>query len=208
MAKKIIKKAGPKVQINEIEMVKIGDLKEHPKNRNRHPEDQIERLAKIIEYQGWRYPIKVSKKTGFVTSGHGRLLAAKLRGWDEVPVSYQEYDSEEQEYADVQSDNAISLWSELDRSLINLDLEHLGPDFDIDLLGIQNFTLEVPIIETGKSTADRKLNYADSTFRQIILIMGPEDFEKSMKKMAALQEKYKVETNVEVFLKLLDEVEA
>ena len=121
-------------------------LKQHPKNRNNHPDDQIERLIKILVYQGWRYPIKVSKNTGYITSGHGRLMAALKMGLKEVPVSEQEYDSEDQEYADLQADNSIASWSELDLSQINLDIGDLGPDFDLDLLGLKNFNIDPPNI--------------------------------------------------------------
>lgn len=195
----------PKVEITEIKMVPVSELKPHPKNRNRHPESQIERLAKIIEYQGWRYPIKVSKRSGYITTGHGRLAAAKLKGWDTVPVSYQDYDTDEQEYADVQSDNAIASWSELDLAGINLDLENLGPDFDIDWLGIQNFTLDVPSMEYGPSISERQVGYEDSAFRQIVLIMEPSLFEPAVAKMKMLQEKWGLETNTDVFLRMLDE---
>lgn len=123
-------------------LVKISKLKPHPKNPNKHSDEQIERLAKILTYQGWRYPIKVSNLSGFITSGHGRLLAAKKLGLKEVPVSNQDYDSEEQEYADVVSDNAIASWSELDLSDINREIENLGPDFDIDVLGLKDFVIE------------------------------------------------------------------
>lgn len=124
------------------QLVPVKELKAHPKNRNEHPKDQLERLAKILEYQGWRYPIKVSKLSGFITSGHGRLAAAKLLKLKEVPVSFQDYADEAQEYADLQADNAIASWSELDLSAINADIGDLGPDFDIDLLGIKDFVIE------------------------------------------------------------------
>lgn len=127
----------------EGKLISVAELKPHPKNRNKHSAEQIERLAKILEYQGWRYPIKVSNRSGFITSGHGRLMAARKLGLAEVPVSFQDYASEEQEYADVQSDNAIAAWAELDLSGINLDLAQLGPDFDIDLLGIKGFEIDV-----------------------------------------------------------------
>jgi len=117
-------------------------LLDHPKNRNKHSTEQIARLAKILQFQGWRYAIKVSKRSGFITSGHGRKLAALHMGWDEVPVVYQNYDSEEQEYADVQADNAIASWAELDLAGINSDMLDLGPDFDLELLGIKDFVLE------------------------------------------------------------------
>ena len=100
-----------KVHCTHNQMVALSELKGHPKNRNKHPKEQIERLAKILKYQGWRYPVKVSKLSGFVTSGHGRIDAAKLNGWTSAPVNFQEYESEEQEYADVQADNAIASWA-------------------------------------------------------------------------------------------------
>lgn len=123
-------------------LVSTSELAPHPKNRNKHPDEQIERLAKVLKYQGWRYPVKVSKLSGFITSGHGRLLAARLNGWKEVPVNFQDYEDEAQEYADVQADNAIASWAELDLAGINSDIGDLGPDFDIDMLGIEDFVLE------------------------------------------------------------------
>ena len=124
----------------------VSSLKPHPKNPNEHPKEQIERLAKVLDYQGWRYPIKVSKQTGFITSGHGRLLAAKLNGWIEVPVDFQDYETDAQEYADLVSDNAIALWSELDLAAIKNDIEEF-PNFHLDLLGIQAF--ELPDFDAG-----------------------------------------------------------
>jgi DNA modification methylase len=131
-----------KINCAHDQMVPIGQLKRHPKNRNKHPQEQLIRLAQILDYQGWRYPVKVSRRSGHVTSGHGRIEAARLNGWTEIPVNFQDYDSDEQEYADVQSDNAIASWSELDLGAINIDLADLGPDFNIDLLGIEGFVLE------------------------------------------------------------------
>lgn len=61
------------------ELVPIDDLRPHPKNPNRHSPEQVTRLAKILKYQGWRVPIKVSTTSGYITSGHGRLLAARER---------------------------------------------------------------------------------------------------------------------------------
>jgi len=129
-------------------LVDPNKLKPHPKNRNIHSEEQIQRLAKIIKYQGWRYPVKVSKQSGFITSGHGRIAAAKILKC-KVPVNIQTYESDEQEYADVQSDNAIASWAELDLSGINSDLGDLGPDFDIELLGLKDFTIEVADKDPG-----------------------------------------------------------
>jgi len=124
-------------------LVSVQELNPHPNNANSHPKEQIERLAKILNYQGWRYPIKVSKQTGFITSGHGRLAAAIANGWAEVPVNFQDYDSTQQEYADLQADNAVASWSALDLGQINNDIADFDPAFDIELLGIKNFSLDI-----------------------------------------------------------------
>lgn len=147
------------VHLSEITMVPVGELKPHPKNPNRHSPEQLDRLAKILQYQGWRYPIKVSKRTGYITSGHGRLEAAVLMGLGEVPVSYQDYKDEDQEWADVVADNAIASWSHLDLSAINSSVADLGPDFDLDLLGIRDFVLDAPkhaLKDVSKPEAEKK----------------------------------------------------
>lgn len=129
------------------ELVDVKDLKPHPQNSNKHPKDQVQRLAEILNYQGWRYPIKVSKRSGFVTSGHGRIEAARVNGWKSVPVNFQEYESFDQEYADVVADNAIASWSELDLAMISNDLKDL-PNLKIDLLGIKDFKpINVEVLE-------------------------------------------------------------
>lgn len=131
-----------KINCAHDELLEIHKVIPNPKNPNEHSKDQIERLAKIIDYQGQRSPIVVSNRTGFITKGHGRLEAMKLLKWDKVAIDYQDYDSEAQEYADIVADNAIAEWSALDLSLINTEMLDLGPDFDIDLLGIKDFEIE------------------------------------------------------------------
>ena len=132
-----------KIHCEYTRLANPSELRPHPKNPNTHSEAQITRLAKILEYQGFRYPIKVSKRTGLITSGHGRLLAAKQLNLKEVPVSEQEYEDSDQEYADIVSDNSIAEWADLDLQLVNLEVPELGPDFDIDHLGMKDFTIDL-----------------------------------------------------------------
>lgn len=121
----------------------VGELRADPENRNKHSKEQIDRLAKIIKYQGWRWPIVVSKQDGLIKAGHARLLAALEIGLTTVPVSFQDFVSEEQAKAFLISDNEIARWAEVDLSGINTDVGKLGPDFDIDLLGMKDFTVDV-----------------------------------------------------------------
>ena len=71
-------------------IVPVEELRPNPQNPNHHPDDQVELLAKIIEKQGWRQPVKVSTRSGLIVSGHGRYEAALLLGCP-VPVDFQEY---------------------------------------------------------------------------------------------------------------------
>lgn len=140
------------IKANAIKVVDIDSLVPNPKNNNKHPKEQIERLAKLIKYQGFRNPLVVSNRSGFVLCGHGRIEAAKLAGLKEVPVMFQDFDNEAQEYAYLTSDNAIASWSELDLSMVNTEMLDLGPDFDVDLLGIKDFVIEP--IEKFESQSD------------------------------------------------------
>lgn len=118
-------------------------LRDHHKNRNKHSDEQIERLAKLYGYHGVRHPIIVSSLSGCIVAGHGRKLAAIKAGIPEMPVVFQSFADEQAEYAFIQADNAIALWADLDLAGINSDLGDLGPDFDIEMLGIENFEIDV-----------------------------------------------------------------
>ena len=145
------------IRCSFTKMVKVFDFKPHPKNRNTHSVEQIDRLSKLIAYQGVRHPIIVSNQSGYITAGHGRLEAARKLGMKEYPCDYQDYDSEESEYAFLQSDNAVALWAELDLSGINSDIGELGPDFDIEMLGLKDFVLDISEFKEPNQKGDPKL---------------------------------------------------
>jgi hypothetical protein len=136
------------------ELLPLDKFIEHPKNPNKHDEPQIKRLAELYKYHGIRHPIIVSKLSGFIVAGHGRLSSARLAGLKEFPVEYQDFDSDEAEYAFLVADNAISSWSELDLASINLEIPALGPDFDIDYLGLKDFTIDISEKQDGLGDED------------------------------------------------------
>lgn len=122
------------------EVVDLEALVPNPKNPNQHPDKQIKLLAKIMKHQGWRSPIVVSNRSGFITKGHGRLMAAKVNKWGKAPVDRQDYATEADEYADMVADNKIAELAETDMQSVFDGVKDL-PDFDYDLLGIPDFTL-------------------------------------------------------------------
>lgn len=170
-----------KIESKDIQLVDESKLVLNPKNMNSHSKEQIARLEKLIEFQGFRNPIIVSNRTGFVVAGHGRIEAARKIGMNLVPVMYQDFDSEAQEYAYMVSDNAIASWSELDLSAVNTEMLDLGPDFDIEMLGIKDFTIEIADKKEDKEV-DLNFNYklevdCEDEDKQQMLLMELQDRE-------------------------------
>ncbi|MTV47748.1 DNA modification methylase [Heliobacillus mobilis] len=131
------------VHCSYTEQIKVTALLPNPRNPNTHPQAQIELLAKIIKHQGWRAPITVSNRSGFIVRGHGRYLAAKLLGLEKVPVDRQDYSSEAEEWADLIADNKIAELSEMNSEILKDLLQELDTgDFDMDLTGFTGKELE------------------------------------------------------------------
>ncbi len=135
------------IQAREIKLVPLSEIKLNPKNRNHHPPEQIDRLVEIIKYQGFRRPGTVSNRSGFLACGEGRYLAAKRLGLDVMPIMFQDYDSEEQEYADGIADNTIDKWAELDLSSIYEDVSAFE-NLNTDMLGFKEFEMPT-VLEPG-----------------------------------------------------------
>lgn len=129
-------KGGIRVECSHDRLVSISELVPNPRNPNRHPQKQIEVLAKIIQAQGWRAPITVSERSGFVVRGHGRLEAARLLGLEECPVDFQKYKNEAEEWADLVADNRIAELAEIDDGLlVELMKEIEAAEVEFDLTG-------------------------------------------------------------------------
>ena len=115
----------------------------NPRNPNEHPEEQIELLAKIISHQGWRNNITVSRQSGFVVKGHGRLMAAIKLGCRQVPVEYQNYATEADEWADLTADNRLAELSEMnDEKLAEILAEINSSDLSIEMAGFTDEDLD------------------------------------------------------------------
>lgn len=124
-------------------MIPVERLIPNPRNPNRHPERQIDVLAKMIVAQGWRCPITVSNQSGFIVRGHGRLQAALRAGLSVAPVDYQDYENEAAEWADLIADNRIAELAETDfTALADLLVSLDTGAFDLDLTGFSEGELK------------------------------------------------------------------
>jgi len=150
-----------KIECAYDELVDVEKLVPHPLNPNKHGEKQIKMLGKILEFQGWRSPITVSNRSGYIVAGHGRLEAAKMNGYDSVPVDKQDFENEAAEYAHIIADNKIASLAEHDDALMietikDLELEEM----DFELLGLDDFEFkieEIKDIDGADSECSRSL---------------------------------------------------
>ena len=125
------------------ELVALEKLVPNPRNPNQHPQSQVTLLAKVIAHQGWRSPVVVSTRSGFIVAGHGRYEAAKVLGLDTVPVDYQDFATEADEWAHLVADNRLAELAEADESALRGLLAELkAGDFDLDLAGFDAAALE------------------------------------------------------------------
>lgn len=139
-----------KIEIKDVRLVPVGDIKRNPKNRNKHPEEQIAELARHYEVHGMRTPIIVSNQSGQIVAGDGRFQAALKAKMKEVPVTYQDFETPEREFAFGVADNGLSFWSELDLIGINDDLKDMPSDFNLADLGLKDFkVIDTEVLEPG-----------------------------------------------------------
>lgn len=124
-------------------LVAVDELIPNPRNPNTHPARQIELLAKNIRYFGFRHPITVSKLSGQIVSGHGRLAAAKHLGLQLVPVDFQDFASENDEMAVLVADNRLAELASIDLNSLESVINELKVEgFDTLLTGFEEADLE------------------------------------------------------------------
>jgi hypothetical protein len=131
---------GPAIHCAHTDFLPLDALKPHPRNPNHHPDSQIALLATIIAEQGWRAPITVSTRSGYVVRGHGRLMAARKLGLAGAPVDRQPYPSDAAELADLVADNRIAELAGMDAAAVRAICDELAAaDFDTALAGFPDF---------------------------------------------------------------------
>lgn len=136
-----------------VTMMAVQDIRPYEQNAKKHPEEQVEHIANSIREFGWQQPLVVDKNNVLVI-GHGRLLAAKHLGLQEVPVVRADQLSEQQIAALRLADNKTneSAW---DFDLLDLELEEIN---DIDM---EQFGFELNI-EQNETAQRNEANYSET----------------------------------------------
>lgn len=118
------------------EIVDISALKPNPRNPNSHPDSQLKLLAEVIKKTGWRASITVSTLSGYIVKGHGRLYAAQIAGFKNVPVEYQSFKNEDEELSALLADNKLAELAEIDTE----KLSEIFRDFEFEDLSLTGYS--------------------------------------------------------------------
>jgi ParB-like chromosome segregation protein Spo0J len=109
--------------VNKIELWEVGRLRCYAKNTNKHPEEQITKIAASIREFGFIVPIVI--RGAEIAAGEGRYKAALRLGLESVPVIFADHLTEEQFRMFVIADNRLARDSFLDEHLLAMELADL-----------------------------------------------------------------------------------
>jgi DNA modification methylase len=118
-----------------VEYRPVEALVPYVRNPRTHSEAQVAEIAASIRAFGFTNPILIDGDNGII-AGHGRLLAARKLGMQEVPVIELAGLSETEKRAYIIADNKLALNAGWDRDLLSLELGELDSlGFDLALTG-------------------------------------------------------------------------
>lgn len=122
----------------QIVLRPVDALIPYAKNAKQHSDAQVAQIAASIVEFGWGAPILIDGENN-VIAGHGRLLAARKLGMNEVPVVPMTHLTEIQRKALILADNKIGENATWDNELLGLELAELQDGgFDLGLTGFSS----------------------------------------------------------------------
>jgi len=106
-----------------IEYINIKDIKPYKNNAKLHPAEQIEQIKRSIEQFGMDDPIGIWKDE--IVEGHGRYIACKELGIEEVPIIRLDHLSDEERKAYALAHNKLTMNSDFDLDILNDELDNI-----------------------------------------------------------------------------------
>jgi site-specific DNA-methyltransferase (adenine-specific) len=126
----------------EITYKAIKDLIPYVNNSRTHSDEQVTQVASSIKEFGFTNPILLDGESGII-AGHGRLLAAKKLGMEQVPTIELSHLTDAQKKAYVIADNKLALNAGWDNEILALELKDLADlGYDLGLTGFDPDEIE------------------------------------------------------------------
>jgi len=126
----------------QIEKIPLADLIPYVNNSRTHSDEQVAQIAASIKEFGFNNPVLIDKEDGII-AGHGRVMAARKLGLEEVPCVRLEHLTETQRKAYIIADNRLALNAGWNEELLTIELNDLLADgFALDILGFDSDELK------------------------------------------------------------------
>lgn len=133
----------------QIERVSIATLIPYVRNSRTHSDAQVAQIAASIREFGFTNPVLLDEANGII-AGHGRVLAARKLGMQDVPAIRLAHLTEAQKRAYVIADNKLALNAGWDEELLRLELKDLQDlNFDVALTGFSTEELDALMAPPG-----------------------------------------------------------
>ena len=119
----------------DMELVSIDKLIPYVNNARTHSKEQINKLRSSLREFGFINPVIIGRDYGII-AGHGRVMAAREEGINEVPCVFVDHLTEAQKKAYIIADNRMALDAGWDEEILRVEIEALQAEaFDISLTG-------------------------------------------------------------------------
>lgn len=126
----------------QIDYELVEALLPYAANSRTHSDAQVAQIAASIKEFGWTNPILIDGDNCII-AGHGRLLAARKLGMEQVPVIVLDHLSKAQQRALVIADNQLALNAGWNMDMLKAEIEDLKlDDFDLGILGFDDKFLD------------------------------------------------------------------
>jgi DNA modification methylase len=145
-----------------VQYFPVDSLRSYRSNARVHSSQQINQIAKSIQFFGFTNPVLIASDRTIV-AGHGRVEAAKQLGLIEVPTILLEHLTKEQIRAYVIADNRLAEKAGWDKEILSIELQHLVMNDDGLDVTITGF--EVPEIDLILEEAQAKEQDKDDLFQ-------------------------------------------
>lgn len=104
---------------------KVDDLIPYARNSRTHSDAQVAQIAASVREFGWTNPVLVDGESGII-AGHGRVLAARKLGMEEVPCIELAGLTDTQRRAYIIADNKLALNAGWDDELLAIEFSELA----------------------------------------------------------------------------------
>ena len=119
----------------EMQLISIDKLVPYVNNARTHSAEQILKLRSSLREFGFVNPIIIDREFN-VIAGHGRLMAAKEEGIEEVPCVFVDYLTDAQKKAYILADNRMAMDAGWDDELLKIEMEELqNLGYDLEFTG-------------------------------------------------------------------------